>query len=121
MKLEYSDIFPESLDPNTIYVSRLYDTSAHMCPSGCGIRVVLPLGKGGWSVIDRSSVSMFPSIHVQTCNSHYWIDEGMIQWASNMTPEQAERYSRLDQLKHRVELHNPSWFQKIADLFKRYI
>ena len=122
MRLVYFDIFPEVLEDDTLYISLPYSTSAHICPSGCGLRVVLPLGKGCWELVDDGDATLWPSVHVQTCNAHYWIEAGAIRWSTTMCPERAKKYSQLDQQRHNSEISEPSWLQvflgKLAKFFK---
>lgn len=63
-----------------LYVSRLYETSIHICPCGCGMRAVCQTGEGGWS-LDESTVTLSPSILNRNCKAHYWIRNGEIVWA----------------------------------------
>jgi len=122
MKLIYADLFPEILQEDTLYVSRPYSTSVHMCASGCGLRVVLPLGKGAWCLMDEKIAELTPSVHVPKCNSHYWIEDGGIRWSRKFNQELADKYSRIDQERYNKDIivkENKSLLERILRLFKR--
>lgn len=91
---------PETLEPETLYVSLDYVTTSHLCACGCGAEVVLPLHPTKWRMtFDGASVSMDPSIGSRTlpCRSHYWIDKGRVRWANRMSDEDFERALERDQ------------------------
>ncbi len=64
MNAVYKDIFPDELEEDSLYISREYNTTAHLCASGCRFRVVLPLGKGGWELIDEKNLTIDHSVPV---------------------------------------------------------
>ena len=75
---------PERLEEKTLYISIKYATTLHLCPCGCGNKVVAPLSPDGWSVtFDGLTVSLNPSIGNWSfpCKSHYWIREDEIVWS----------------------------------------
>ncbi len=115
MKIIYSDIFPKDLVVDALYVSREYSTTAHMCASECGLRVVLPLGKGYWELMDEVNATLHPSVHVPSCNSHYWIESGTIRWSKQMSPTESQEYSQIDQQLHDREIApQQSLFKRIV-------
>lgn len=122
MKLVYLDIFPSDIEDDVLYISKLYSTSAHKCADGCGYRVVLPLGKGGWLLQDdnEDSFSLTPSVHVETCNSHYWIVDGGIDWAREMTRDEARRYSEKDQRSYNQEITSKGLLKRIWETFQSW-
>ena len=90
MKLrhEFLDHIPEQLDDGVLYVSIRFGTVVHRCACGCGEEVVTPLGPVEWRLIyDGRTVSLTPSIGNWSfaCRSHYWIDEGIVRWASGFS------------------------------------
>ena len=79
---------PEELSADTLYVSVVYRTTAHLCCCGCGHEVVAPLSPTDWSItFDGVSVSLSPSIGNWNfpCRSHYWIVDGQVRWARPWT------------------------------------
>ena len=85
---------PDELEDGVIYVSMEYKTVTHRCCCGCGEKVVTPLSPAGWELtFNGQSVSLSPSIGGGTCNSHYFIRSGRVQWARPLT--KMERASAL--------------------------
>ena len=94
---------PAVLEPGKLYVSIEYALVAHLCPSGCGEKVVLPLHPAQWRfTYDGQTISMHPSIGNvgMACNSHYWIRCGQVDWAEDISLEVA----RAGQLRDRGDL-----------------
>lgn len=119
MKAVYQDIFPAVLEQDVLYVSRAYNTTAHLCASGCGFRVVLPLGKGGWELTDEQNLTIRPSVHVPKCNSHYWIRHGSIQWAAQLDDEEIQAYGAADQREYISELQKMSLLGRVKSFIRR--
>lgn len=80
--------------PNDLLYGQLYACFAcnvvvHLCPCGCGEKVVLPIAPDQWSItFDGESVSLSPSIgnYQFPCKSHYWIKNNNVIWESNSIP-----------------------------------
>lgn len=76
-KLAFVDYIPMDLMEGMLYVSMRFHTVAHLCPCGCGEKVITPLhSEHGWILTyDGKGVSLFPSIgnYEFPCNSHYFI------------------------------------------------
>ncbi len=105
MRHEFVRAMPDTLHPDTLYVSIDYVTTSHLCACGCGAEVVLPLHPTKWRVtFDGASVSMDPSVGSRTlpCRSHYWIDRGQVRWANRMTDEAFQRALERDQRADRA-------------------
>ena len=82
---EFVDEIPRELDPGTLYVCCRYRAVKHLCACGCGVAISTPLHPTGWTLIcDGVSVSVWPSIGnwSEKCQSHYWIRNNKIHWAS---------------------------------------
>lgn len=80
----FVDELPEQLEDGVLYVSMPFATAAHRCCCGCGYEVVTPLSRADWVLLfDGESVSLEPSIGNWSfpCQSHYWIDRGVVVWA----------------------------------------
>ena len=89
LEAELVEFIPEQLAPGVLYVSRRYSTAAHLCCCGCGLEVITPLNPAKWHFHQcDGSVSLSPSIGNWSfpCQSHYWIEEGLIRWAGAMSP-----------------------------------
>lgn len=79
---------PETLQANTLYVTTDEDVAGHLCPCGCEREVITPLSSTDWSIsFDRRGASLFPSIGNWTfpCRSHYFIWDGAVVWARDMS------------------------------------
>ena len=79
---------PTQLSGEVLYVSKEFETAAHLCPCGCGTRVVTPLGKTDWNCsMGSAGPSLYPSVGnwQLPCRSHYWIWNGRVEWAEHWT------------------------------------
>ena len=85
------ETIPATLEYGVVYLSQRYQTASHLCICGCRLEVVTPLGLGGWSAtMDRNgNISLSPSIGNCSfpCRSHYFIRNGGVLWAGDLTPE----------------------------------
>ena len=82
---------PDSLVPGILYVSEEFETAAHLCACGCGAKIRTPLGPTEWAFEDtRTGPSLSPSIGnwQQACQSHYWIQEGRVEWSTRWSQKQ---------------------------------
>lgn len=85
---------PDTVEPNTLYVSVEYATAIHKCFCGCGNEVVTPLSPTDWRLtFDGASVSLYPSVGNWSlpCQSHYWIRNSVVEWAPKWSHERIER------------------------------
>lgn len=79
---------PEKLQAHIVYVTKDKDVAAHLCACGCGREVVTPLSPTDWSIkIHRGGVTLHPSIGnwAFPCRSHYFIHDGAVVWAGDMS------------------------------------
>lgn len=100
LTVNYVEFVPESLTPAILYVSKRYSTAAHLCCCGCGLEVVTPLNAAKWELVDDGDkISLSPSIGNWSfpCQSHYWINQNQVQWASSMSPSQVRLVKARDQ------------------------
>ena len=90
--------FPETLKPGYLYVSDRFATAAHVCPCGCGRKVLTPLSPAQWVLTFDGTVSLSPSIGnwALPCQSHYVIERGIIRWAKGFSREQVRRNRESD-------------------------
>lgn len=80
----FVEFIPSDIEAGKLYISMTYATSVHLCASGCGHKVVLPLHPAQWRITyDGASVSMSPSVGnwALPCQSHYWIRSNRVEWA----------------------------------------
>ena len=83
-----------------LYISILYTTTVHLCASGCGFKVVLPLSPAQYRFeFDGVDVSMSPSVGNwdYPCGSHYWIRRGRVVDAGRWGDERLDAAARNDQ------------------------
>lgn len=80
---EFVDYVPAVLAEGVLYVSLRFATVVHLCPCGCGNKVVTPLSPADWQLLfDGEAVSLTPSIGNWSlpCQSHYWIKLDRVRW-----------------------------------------
>lgn len=108
----FVQLMPETLDPGMIYISIKYKTTVHLCASGCGNKVVLPLSPAEWRfTYDGDSISMSPSVGNWEfpCRAHYCIRSGRVEWAKDWDAKGVESGRRHDEreletyFSHRAE------------------
>jgi hypothetical protein len=74
-----------------LYISIAYSTCGHLCCCGCGQEVITPLSPAQWSfTYDGENVSLAPSVGswALSCQSHYWIRKGKVQWSRRYSPDE---------------------------------
>lgn len=97
MTHEFVQFIPDELEDGVVYVSIRYRVVTHLCPCGCGERVVTPLQPMQWTLsYDGETVSLNHSIGGGVCNSHYFIARNRVRWASPLTDKQRIRAARRD-------------------------
>ena len=97
----FVEFIPESLDEGVLYVSRRFNTAAHLCCCGCGSEVITPLSPAEWRVgEEKGGVSLWPSIGNWSypCQSHYWIRANRVIWDKPMNRTQIERVRARDRV-----------------------
>jgi len=81
-KIEFVDNIPMNLAEGVLYVSMKFHTAAHLCPCGCGEKVVTPFNPiHGWILTyDGTSITLYPSIgnYQFPCHSHYFIKKNKV-------------------------------------------
>ena len=90
----FVEFIPDRLEDGVLYVSMAYATVTHRCACGCGKEVVTPLSPTDWKLIfDGETVSLDPSIGNWSfpCRSHYFIRNGAVRWAADMTQAEIAR------------------------------
>ncbi|WP_022894614.1 DUF6527 family protein [Agromyces subbeticus] len=95
----FVEFIPRELEPGKLYVSMVYTTTAHLCASGCGSKVVLPLSPVQWQIyFDGEAISLTPSVGSWDlpCQAHYWIRKNKIWWAAPWDKKRTEAGRRSD-------------------------
>lgn len=84
------DRFPSIFQEGTIYWTREFKISAHLCACGCGDVIYLPIGPMDYAItIHSQGPTLRPSVgNWNVCNAHYFITNGQVQWAVTWNPEQ---------------------------------
>lgn len=98
---------PETIEPDTIYVSFEFNTTSHLCCCGCGNRVVLKLSPDWWSLTyDGETVTFRPSIGnwELPCRSHYFITKSRVIPARAWTQEEIDAGHELESVEPRQRL-----------------
>lgn len=95
----FVEFIPCELEPGNLYISMVYTTTAHLCASGCGNKIVLPLSPAQWQLyFDGQAISLSPSVGNWDlpCQAHYWISRNKIQWAAQWDRQRIEAGRRSD-------------------------
>ena len=90
LDLQIVDEIPEVLKESILYYSPKYHTAAHLCPCGCGSRIVTPITYSGqcaerksWGLqyTDDGIVTLTPSVgnFQLPCKSHYFVRSSRIE------------------------------------------
>lgn len=120
IKLERVLRFPKDLIPGILYFSAEFSTSAHLCPCGCGSRIINPVGPVNWSLkIKKGKPSLYPSLGnwELPCSSHYWIRNGKIIWSDQWSEDEINAGRKAEELKRLKYFQKPNRRQKIKDFF----
>jgi len=121
IKLQYVQYMPKELKPGILYVSKEFETAAHLCACGCGAKIRTPLGPTEWFLKETAfGPTLYPSIGnwQQNCQSHYLITKGEIIWAGKWTQEQIERGRKNDEERRSVYYEMLS--KQNISLFKKF-
>lgn len=103
MKLNHKFVknIPEHIENGIIYISMDYSTAIHKCCCGCGKEVVTPFSPTDWKLIYNGvSVSLYPSVGNWNfeCQSHYWITNNKVEWATEWNKKQIKYNIEKDKL-----------------------
>lgn len=82
--------FPRPLDAGVLYHSKRFSAAAHACACGCGREVITPISPVQWRLTRGArGASLRPSIGNWNfpCRSHYWISDGSVEWAADMSDD----------------------------------
>lgn len=119
---EFVELMPRTLEPGKLYISVEYRVTKHLCASGCGEQVVLPLHPAQWQfAYDGENVSLHPSVGNVglACRSHYWIRGSRVHWAASLSEADVRRGQARDMAAlQQVEEPTPSdphlsWWRRL--------
>ncbi len=91
---KFVEFIPKHIEEGILYISLEYCTAIHKCICGCGNEVVTPISPTDWKLsFNGKSVTLNPSIGNWSfeCQSHYWIKNNKIEFASRWTKEKREK------------------------------
>lgn len=117
------EFIPKELEPGKLYMSERFQVAAHICPCGCGTKIVTPLGPADWTFSERNGkATLNPSIGnwQLPCRSHYWIRDGQIQWSYPWTEKEIEEGWKRDQEK-REKYYQGKAIPKKKSLWSKFI
>jgi len=117
IKLLEVNYLPTELEPGILYVSKKYGVAGHLCPCGCGNKIILPLGSTEWHLtIRKGKPTLYPSLGnwQLSCKSHYWIINGEIEWSYQWSEEQIKIGWESEDLRRKF------YFDKLAYNHKRW-
>lgn len=115
---EFVDLIPTEVREGVLYVSMEYATTVHLCPSGCGNKVVLPLSPAEWRLTyDGEAITLSPSVGnwQYPCRSHYWVRGNQIITAKPWTERQIEQGRQRDERDLREHLNRRASAQSGTD------
>lgn len=122
MTTVFVELMPSRLEPGRLYVSMEHRVTKHLCASGCGQPVVLPLHPGQWRITyDGKHVSLHPSVGNAglPCRSHYWIHEDHVVWARDIGAADARAGRVRDQAAVSVAgAAGLTWWQRLMRNFR---
>lgn len=117
IRLRHVEFVPKVLDAGILYVSKRFRVAAHLCPCGCGSKIITPLGACEWSLtVKKGRPTLYPSIGNWQipCKSHYWIANGEIEWSYQWTDEEIEVGRKKEQARRKL------YYQKRSQPRKRW-
>lgn len=68
------------LEEGVLYISDEFETSAHLCPCGCGDSTIVPFGEHGWHMTEKDGKITFSPSILNPCGAHYFVRDNKIVW-----------------------------------------
>jgi len=116
IKLKRVHFIPKELETGILYYSEEFYVGAHLCPCGCGNKVITTIGPTDWKISEpNGKPTLYPSIGnwQSPCRSHYWIRNGVIVWAEKWTQKEIEEGRKETEKRH------TSYYRKKKSIFLR--
>lgn len=104
LKFHQLQYLPRELEAGVLYYSEEFNVVGHLCPCGCGNKVITPIGSMNWSItIEGDKPTLYPSLGnwQLPCRSHYWIIKGQIEWSNNWTDEEIQEGWQAEETRRR--------------------
>lgn len=124
IKIEKVQRFPKELHLGILYFSEEFSTAAHLCPCGCGSRIITPVGPVNWSLkVKKGKPTMYPSLGnwELPCRSHYWIRDGKIVWSSQWTEDEIKAGRKVEELRRETYYQKRRPKNKIKSFFQKIV
>lgn len=121
IQLNQVEFIPKVLEEGKLYMSERFKVAAHICPCGCGTKIVTPISPCEWSIsVENGKPTLEPSIGNWQipCKSHYWIDNGQIRWSDLWTDEEIEAGRNKEKVSLELYFQEKANFKK-ASFWKR--
>lgn len=124
IKLIEVHYLPKQLEEGFLYVSKEFGIAGHLCPCGCKNKIITPLDSTEWSFReDNGKPTLYPSIGnwQLPCKSHYWINNGLIDWSYEWTEKQIIEGRQAEEKNRRSYYDQFEITDKRLSIFKRII
>lgn len=116
ISLKLIEHLPLELEANVLYVSEEFEIAGHLCPCGCGSKVITPLGVNEWLFSEfDGKPTLKPSIGSWQlpCQSHYWINGGKIIWSYQWSTDEIEA-GRIAEEEKRIK-----YYEELDEIWKK--
>lgn len=113
---------PKELFSGILYVSEEFKVAAHLCPCGCGNKIITPITSVNWMYTEYNNApTLSPSISnwQLPCKSHYWITKGNIVWSYKLSKEEASESWMVEEKIRIASYENRQYSIKNLSLFER--
>lgn len=117
LQLMHVEFLPSDLEQGILYVSKKYAVAGHLCPCGCGSKIITPLGRNEWRYTEKKNLpTLYPSIGnwQLPCRSHYWITNGVVEWSYNWSQEKIDAGAKFEEKKRNEYYERLEKKQKIT-------
>lgn len=115
---------PKEFEAGILYVSEEFEVAGHLCPCGCGNKIITPLGPTDWEFVEEDGkATLDPSIGNWQipCRSHYWITDGEIDWSYQWTDKQIKEGRRAEEKRNRTYFDKRNRKPKIQSALSRFV
>lgn len=115
---------PKAFEPGILYVSEEFSVAGHLCPCGCGNKIITPLGPTDWKFVEEDGkATLDPSIGNWQipCRSHYWITDGEIDWSYQWTDRQIRAGRKAEKKRTKAYYKKLDRKRKKQSAFARFV
>ena len=124
MELLKIKFLPKELDEGILYVSKKFGVAGHLCPCGCGNKVITPLDSFEWKLkVKKGKPSLFPSIGnwQLDCKSHYWIINGQIEWSEQWSEKEIVEGNKREEIYRNMYFEERDKKRKIWSILRKIL